>query len=171
MGPRVARSCAYIWLRTLLVGCQEMIVCCPRHEVKRSCAVVLGVACVLCGCAATTTKPQDLYGIPYSPASHGSQYPSETVTLRSATPGHAAYRVSHQGHNRIFYSMESIRAGVEREASTFCDQKRRVMRPLAETTYVPPRMTIWGGLPRFEIIFECLDIADRTVGPAAIDAK
>ena len=165
------RDHAYVSLRTLLVGRQEMIVSCSRQEVRRSCAVVVGAACVLCGCAATRTGPQDLYGIPYSPASHGSPYPSETVTLRSATPGQAAYRVSNAGHNAIFYSMASIRAGAEQEARAFCERKGTVMSPLAETTYVPPRLAIWGGRPSFEIIFECLGVADRSVGPAAVDAK
>ena len=45
------------------------------------------------------------------------------------------------------------------------------MSPLQETTYVPPKFAINGGLPSFEIIFECLDRLNTSSTAAAVNPK
>jgi hypothetical protein len=133
-----------------------------RLGMRQGGAVVVGAVCVLCGCSATPTRQPDR-SIP--------PYPAETVIVSSGTPGQEPYRVVREAHNAIFYSMESIRASAEQRASTFCDQKGMVMSPLQETTYVPPKFAINGGLPSFEIVFECLDMPHASGDPAAVDPK
>jgi len=45
------------------------------------------------------------------------------------------------------------------------------MSPLVETSYVPPKPAMQGGLPSFEIIFECLDMTARSDAPAVVGPK
>lgn len=95
----------------------------------------------------------------------GAVYSGETLTLDKATLGEESYRLFRQGGSG-FVSLQSVRSGVEEEATSYCDRKGKTMHGLVETDAKPPY--ILGNFPRIELIFEC---ARRPTAPEGTTSK